>query len=188
MLSPTDAVALSGIVGEGVSLKNHGHSCRRGARTTPGLVSLKFAVAVAMGTMVFTAAARRWNFCCRCRRYSGGFCGQLAVWALAVLSRWAAMNPRRKFVLLFLLPFASYLDCRAYWRLRHPRPRLQPPGFNFHHPFCVRAARRWQMRRLRATAHPLVPFNASAVRTATPAPQSLLAAEADPNVETRMFQ
>lgn len=30
VLSPTDAVALSGIVGEGASRKNHGHSAGRG--------------------------------------------------------------------------------------------------------------------------------------------------------------
>ena len=56
MLSPTDAVALSGIVGEGRIPKKimsivQGEALMNDAS---GLVSLKFAVAVAMGTMVFT--------------------------------------------------------------------------------------------------------------------------------------
>ncbi|MDU6433480.1 MAG: Na+/H+ antiporter [Pantoea sp.] len=56
VLSPTDAVALSGIVGEGRIPKKimsivQGEALMNDAS---GLVSLKFAVAVAMGTMVFT--------------------------------------------------------------------------------------------------------------------------------------
>ncbi|HAH13381.1 MAG TPA: Na+/H+ antiporter, partial [Pantoea agglomerans] len=55
VLSPTDAVALSGIVGEGRIPKKimsivQGEALMNDAS---GLVSLKFAVAVAMGTMVF---------------------------------------------------------------------------------------------------------------------------------------
>lgn len=56
VLSPTDAVALSGIVGEGRIPKKimgilQGEALMNDAS---GLVSLKFAVSVAMGTMVFT--------------------------------------------------------------------------------------------------------------------------------------
>ncbi len=63
VLSPTDAVALSGIVGEGVSRKNHGHSAGEALMNdASGLVSLKFAVAVAMGTMVFTVGGATLEF------------------------------------------------------------------------------------------------------------------------------
>ncbi len=63
VLSPTDAVALSGIVGEGASRKNHGHSAGEALMNdASGLVSLKFAVAVAMGTMVFTVGGATLEF------------------------------------------------------------------------------------------------------------------------------
>lgn len=63
VLSPTDAVALSGIVGEGRIPKNHGHSAGEALMNdASGLVSLKFAVAVAMGTMVFTVGGATLEF------------------------------------------------------------------------------------------------------------------------------
>lgn len=63
VLSPTDAVALSGIVGEGRIPKKimgilQGEALMNDAS---GLVSLKFAVAVAMGTMVLPLVAQRLN-------------------------------------------------------------------------------------------------------------------------------
>lgn len=63
VLSPTDAVALSGIVGEGRIPKKimgilQGEALMNDAS---GLVALKFAVAVAMGTMVFTVGGATWN-------------------------------------------------------------------------------------------------------------------------------
>lgn len=83
-LSPTDAVALSGIVGEGRIPKKimgilQGEALMNDAS---GLVSLKFAVAVAMGTMVFTvggAGSSKW------RLASWLVCRQLAVRALPAL-------------------------------------------------------------------------------------------------------
>lgn len=64
VLSPTDAVALSGIVGEGRIPKKimgilQGEALMNDAS---GLVSLKFAVAVAMGTMVFTVGGATLEF------------------------------------------------------------------------------------------------------------------------------
>ena len=64
VLSPTDAVALSGIVGEGRIPKKimgilQGEALMNDAS---GLVSLKFAVAVAMGTMVFTVGGATVEF------------------------------------------------------------------------------------------------------------------------------
>lgn len=64
VLSPTDAVALSGIVGEGRIPKKimgilQGEALMNDAS---GLVALKFAVAVAMGTMVFTVGGATLEF------------------------------------------------------------------------------------------------------------------------------
>ncbi|EHK9801057.1 Na+/H+ antiporter [Escherichia coli] len=64
VLSPTDAVALSGIVGEGRIPKKimgilQGEALMNDAS---GLVSLKFAVAVAMGTMIFTVGGATVEF------------------------------------------------------------------------------------------------------------------------------
>lgn len=61
VLSPTDAVALGGIVGKGRIPKTimgvlEGEALMNDAS---GLVALKFAIAVAMGTMVFTVEAQR---------------------------------------------------------------------------------------------------------------------------------
>jgi CPA1 family monovalent cation:H+ antiporter len=63
VLSPTDAVALSGIVGEGRIPKKimgilQGEALMNDAS---GLVALKFAVAVAMGRWSLPSAARPWN-------------------------------------------------------------------------------------------------------------------------------
>ncbi|MGV7091726.1 Na+/H+ antiporter [Siccibacter turicensis] len=113
VLSPTDAVALSGIVGEGRIPKKimgilQGEALMNDAS---GLVALKFAVAVAMGTMVFTVGGATLEFL---KVAIGGLLAGIAVsWlygrSLRLLSRWGGDEPATQIVLLFLLPFASYL-------------------------------------------------------------------------------
>ena len=113
VLSPTDAVALSGIVGEGRIPKKimgilQGEALMNDAS---GLVSLKFAVAVAMGTMVFTIGGATVEFL---KVAIGGIlAGFVVSWlygrSMRFLSRWGGDEPATQIVLLFLLPFASYL-------------------------------------------------------------------------------
>ena len=113
VLSPTDAVALSGIVGEGRIPKKimgilQGEALMNDAS---GLVSLKFAVAVAMGTMIFTVGGATVEFM---KVAIGGIlAGFVVSWlygrSLRFLSRWGGDEPATQSVLLFLLPFASYL-------------------------------------------------------------------------------
>ena len=76
-----------------------------------GLVSLKFAVAVAMGTMVFTVGGATLEFF---KVAIGGIlAGFVVSWlygrSLRFLSCWGGDEPATQIVLLFLLPFASYL-------------------------------------------------------------------------------
>lgn len=113
VLSPTDAVALSGIVGEGRIPKKimgilQGEALMNDAS---GLVSLKFAVAVAMGTMVFTVGGATLEFL---KVAIGGLlAGFVVCWlygrSLRLMSRWSGDEPATQIVLLLLLPFASYL-------------------------------------------------------------------------------
>ncbi|AXF77940.1 Na+/H+ antiporter [Erwinia tracheiphila] len=113
VLSPTDAVALSGIVGEGRIPKKimailQGEALMNDAS---GLVSLKFAVAVAMGTMIFTVSGASLEFV---KVAVGGLlAGAVICWlygrSLRLLSRWSGDDPATQTVLLLLLPFASYL-------------------------------------------------------------------------------
>ena len=112
VLSPTDAVALSGIVGEGRIPKKimgilQGEALMNDAS---GLVALKFAVAVAMGTMIFTVGGATRNSLRLLLAVSAGF---VVSWlygrSLRFLSRWGGDEPATQIVLLFLLPFASYL-------------------------------------------------------------------------------
>ncbi|QWA10894.1 Na+/H+ antiporter [Sodalis ligni] len=113
VLSPTDAVALSGIVGEGRIPKKlmdilQGEALMNDAS---GLVSLKFAIAVAMGTMVFTVGGASLEFV---KVAAGGLLAGVAVtWAysksLRWITRWSGDDPATQTVLLLLLPFASYL-------------------------------------------------------------------------------
>lgn len=113
VLSPTDAVALSGIVGEGRIPKKimailQGEALMNDAS---GLVSLKFAVAVAMGTMVFTVSGASLEFV---KVALGGLLAGIAIcWlygrSLRLFSRWSGDDPATQTVLLLLLPFASYL-------------------------------------------------------------------------------
>ncbi|EBU1470324.1 Na+/H+ antiporter [Salmonella enterica] len=74
-------------------------------------VALKFAVAVAMGTMVFTVGGATLEFF---KVAIGGIlAGFVVSWlygrSLRFLSRWGGDEPATQIVLLFLLPFASYL-------------------------------------------------------------------------------
>lgn len=113
VLSPTDAVALSGIVGEGRIPKKimgilQGEALMNDAS---GLVALKFAVAVAMGTMVFTVGGATVEFL---KVAIGGLLAGIAVsWlygrSLRLLSRWGGDEPATQTLMLLLLPFASYL-------------------------------------------------------------------------------
>lgn len=113
VLSPTDAVALSGIVGEGRIPKKimsivQGEALMNDAS---GLVSLNFAIAVAMGTMVFTWSGASLEFL---KVSLGGLlAGVVICWlygkSLRLFSRWSGDDPATQTVLLMLLPFASYL-------------------------------------------------------------------------------
>ncbi|CAJ0993433.1 Na+/H+ antiporter [Pantoea sp. Nvir] len=113
VLSPTDAVALSGIVGEGRIPKKimsvvQGEALMNDAS---GLVSLKFTVAVAMGTIVFTWGGASIEFF---KVTIGGLVAGVTVcWlygkSLRLLSRWSGDDPATQTVFLLLLPFASYL-------------------------------------------------------------------------------
>ncbi|WP_029686479.1 Na+/H+ antiporter [Tatumella saanichensis] len=113
VLSPTDAVALSGIVGEGRIPKKimsivQGEALMNDAS---GLVSLKFAIAVAMGTMVFTWSGATLEFL---KVAVGGLlAGVIICWlygkSLRLMSRWSGDDPATQTVLLLLLPFASYI-------------------------------------------------------------------------------
>lgn len=113
VLSPTDAVALGGIVGQGRIPKSimgvlEGEALMNDAS---GLVALKFAIAVAMGTMVFTISGATLEFI---KVALGGLLtGAAVTWlyskSLRVMSRWAGDDPATQIVFLMLLPFASYL-------------------------------------------------------------------------------
>lgn len=113
VLSPTDAVALSGIVGKGRISKRimsivQGEALMNDAS---GLVSLKFAIAVTMGTMVFTWSGASLEFLTVA--IGGLLAGVVLCWlygrSLRLLSRWSGDDPATQTVLLMLLPFASYL-------------------------------------------------------------------------------
>ncbi|MDR0807230.1 MAG: Na+/H+ antiporter [Enterobacteriaceae bacterium] len=113
VLSPTDAVALNGIVGEGKIPKTimnvlSGEALMNDAS---GLVSLKLAVAVAMGTMEFTVYGATVDFLIVA--VGGVVSGIALTWlyskSLRLLSRWSGDDPATQIVLMLLLPFASYL-------------------------------------------------------------------------------
>ncbi|KAA8998106.1 Na+/H+ antiporter [Affinibrenneria salicis] len=113
VLSPTDAVALSGIVGEDRIPKKlmgilQGEALMNDAS---GLVSLKFAIAIAMGTMVFSVSGATIEFL---KVAAGGLlAGVATTWlyskSLRMISRWSGGDAATQIILLLLLPFASYL-------------------------------------------------------------------------------
>ncbi|MDC9622632.1 MULTISPECIES: Na+/H+ antiporter [Xenorhabdus] len=113
VLSPTDAVALSSIVGKGRIPKNmmsvlEGEALMNDAS---GLVALKFAVAIAMGTMVFTVTGATIEFF---KVAIGGLLSGIAItWlyskSLRLMSRWSGDDPATQIMFMMLLPFASYM-------------------------------------------------------------------------------
>ncbi|MBP2847244.1 Na+/H+ antiporter [Dickeya oryzae] len=113
VLSPTDAVALSGIVGEDRIPKKlmgilQGEALMNDASA---LVSLKFAVAIAMGTMVFTVSGATLAFL---RVALGGLLAGIGItWvyskSLSLLGHQNDDDAATQIVLLLLLPFAAYL-------------------------------------------------------------------------------
>jgi len=113
VLSPTDAVALSGIVGEGRIPKRimgilQGEALMNDAS---GLVSLKLAVAVAIGSMAFTVGGASLEFL---KVAIGGLLAGIAIsWlygkSMRLMSRYSGDEPATQILLLLLLPFASYL-------------------------------------------------------------------------------
>ncbi|AKC59626.1 Na+/H+ antiporter [Blochmannia endosymbiont of Polyrhachis (Hedomyrma) turneri] len=113
VLSPTDAVALSGIVGDGRIPKKlmdilQGEALMNDAS---GLVSLKFSIAVAMGTMVFTIGAASLDFL---KVAAGGLlAGIIVTWIYSKSLRFIFQLSHGDFatqtILLLLLPFAAYL-------------------------------------------------------------------------------
>lgn len=113
VLSPTDAVALSSIVGEDKMPKKimsilQGEALMNDAS---GLVSLKFTIAIAMGTMAFSISGVSIEFT---KVVVGGLlAGIILCWlfgkSLRLFSRLNGDDPATQTVLLLLLPFASYL-------------------------------------------------------------------------------
>lgn len=113
VLSPTDAVALSGIVGKGRIPKKimdilQGEALMNDAS---GLVSLKFAISVAMGTMTFSISGVSIEFI---KISVGGlFAGIIITWSysksLRFITRWSGGDAATQTILLLLLPFAAYL-------------------------------------------------------------------------------
>lgn len=113
VLSPTDAVALSSIVGEGRIPKKimsilQGEALMNDAS---GLVSLKFAISVAMGTMVFNVGMASIEFT---KVIFGGLISGITLClffgkSLRFFSRLTDDDPAIQTILLLLLPFASYL-------------------------------------------------------------------------------
>ncbi|VGB97840.1 Na(+)/H(+) exchanger protein [Klebsiella pneumoniae] len=195
VLSPTDAVALSGIVGEGRIPKKimgilQGEALMNDAS---GLVSLKFAVAVAMGTMVFTVGGATVEFL---KVAIGGvLAGFVVSWSygrsMRFLSRWGGDEPATQIVLLFLLPFASYLIAEhigvsgilaavaaGMTITRSGVMRTAPLAMR------LRANSTWAM--LEFVFNGMV-FLLLGLQLPDILSSSLVAAEADPNVETWML-
>ncbi|MFC0180882.1 Na+/H+ antiporter [Thorsellia kenyensis] len=113
VLSPTDAVALSGIVGKGKMPHRlmgvlEGEALMNDAS---GLVALKFAILVATGMMEFSVSTASVEFI---KVAIGGLIAGIAVtWlyskALMLMIRWRGDDPATQIVMLLLLPFAAYL-------------------------------------------------------------------------------
>lgn len=113
VLSPTDAVALSSIVNRGRIPKQmisvlEGEALMNDAS---GLVALKFAIAIAMGTMSFTVSGITLEFF---KVAVGGLLiGMAVTWiyskSLRIMRRWSGDDPVTQMILMLLLPFATYL-------------------------------------------------------------------------------
>nr|WP_202115377.1 Na+/H+ antiporter [Gilliamella sp. Pas-s25] len=113
VLSPTDAVALSGIVGKGRIEKEKMEIIEGEAlmNDASGLVSLKFAIAIAVGDAVFNIFDVSMQFFIVA--LGGLAIGVLFTWLYARILRKINQlthnDPAIQIVLLFLLPFAAYI-------------------------------------------------------------------------------
>lgn len=113
VLSPTDAVALSGIVGKGSIEKSKMEVIEGEAlmNDASGLVSLKFAILIAVGQMEFNLFNISVTFFFVA--LGGLATGFLVTWlytrVLRKINQWTHEDPATQIVLLFLLPFAVYL-------------------------------------------------------------------------------
>lgn len=156
------------------------------------MVSLKFAVAVAMGTMVFTVGGATVEFL---KVAIGGvLAGFVVSWSygrsMRFLSRWGGDEPATQIVLLFLLPFASYLIAEHIG----VSGIGGGSGGDDHHPFRRDAHRalghapaRQQHRAMLEFVFNGMVFLLLGLQLPDILSSSLVAAEADPNVETRML-
>ena len=113
VLSPTDAVALGGIVGQGRIEKSKMEIIEGEAlmNDASGLVSLKFAILIAIGQMEFNLFEISASFFFVA--IGGLAIGVLVTWIYTKLLRKVNLltnnDPAIQIVLLFLLPFAVYL-------------------------------------------------------------------------------
>ena len=113
VLSPTDAVALSGIVGKGRIEKEKMEIIEGEAlmNDASGLVSLKFAIAIAAGALQFNLLQISISFFVVA--VGGLTVGVLFTWLYARILRKINQlthnDPAIQIVLLFLLPFAAYI-------------------------------------------------------------------------------
>ncbi|MCO6546845.1 MAG: Na+/H+ antiporter [Gilliamella sp.] len=113
VLSPTDAVALSGIVGKGRIEKEKMEIIEGEAlmNDASGLVSLKFAIAIAVGDAVFNIFDISVQFFVVA--IGGLVIGVLFTWLYArilrKINKLTHNDPAIQIVLLFLLPFAAYI-------------------------------------------------------------------------------
>ncbi|MCO6551950.1 MAG: Na+/H+ antiporter [Gilliamella sp.] len=113
VLSPTDAVALGGIVGKGRIEKEKMEIIEGEAlmNDASGLVSLKFAIAIAVGDAVFNIFDVSVQFFIVA--IGGLAIGVLFTWLYARILRKINQlthnDPAIQIVLLFLLPFAAYI-------------------------------------------------------------------------------
>ncbi|OCG19199.1 MULTISPECIES: Na+/H+ antiporter [unclassified Gilliamella] len=113
VLSPTDAVALSGIVGKGRIEKEKMEIIEGEAlmNDASGLVSLKFAIAIAVGDAVFSIFDVSVKFFTVA--IGGLAIGVLFTWLYArilrKINKLTHNDPAIQIVLLFLLPFAAYI-------------------------------------------------------------------------------
>lgn len=113
VLSPTDAVALGGIVGKGRIPKDKMEIIEGEAmmNDASGLVGLKFAVAIGLGTMIFNV----WNISVAFIISAAGglIIGAFVTWVYILLLRKINKITNNdsaiQIVLLFILPFAVYL-------------------------------------------------------------------------------
>ncbi len=113
VLSPTDAVALSGIVGKGRIEKEKMEIIEGEAlmNDASGLVSLKFAIAIATGLLEFDLLQISISFFVVA--VGGLAVGVLFTWlyarVLRKINQLTNNDPAIQIVLLFLLPFAAYI-------------------------------------------------------------------------------